>query len=48
MARNGLAGRAVRVEFVHRLREERRFPGVAALKAQIEHDVAQARRLLGM
>jgi riboflavin kinase/FMN adenylyltransferase len=41
-------GRRVRVEFVHRLREERRFPGVEALKAQIAHDVAQARRLLGM
>ena len=41
-------GRALRVEFVHRLREERRFPNVDALKAQIAADVAQARRLLGM
>jgi riboflavin kinase/FMN adenylyltransferase len=41
-------GRRVRVEFVHRLREERRFPGVDALKAQITHDVKQAARLLGM
>jgi riboflavin kinase/FMN adenylyltransferase len=41
-------GRRLRVEFVHRLREERRFPGVEALKAQIANDVAQARRLLGM
>jgi len=41
-------GQRLRVEFVHRLREERRFPGVEALKAQIAHDVAQARRLLGM
>lgn len=41
-------GRRLRVEFVHRLREERRFPGVEALKAQITNDVAQARRLLGM
>jgi riboflavin kinase/FMN adenylyltransferase len=41
-------GRRLRVEFVHRLREERRFPGVEALKAQITHDVDQARRLLGM
>jgi riboflavin kinase/FMN adenylyltransferase len=40
-------GRRVRVEFVHRLREERRFPGVEALKAQIAQDVTQARRLLG-
>jgi len=41
-------GRNVRVEFVHRLREERRFPNVDALKAQIAADVSQARRLLGM
>src|SRR5205814_3191765 len=41
-------GQRVRVEFVHRLREERRFPGVDALKAQITQDVIQARRLLGM
>jgi riboflavin kinase/FMN adenylyltransferase len=41
-------GRSVRVEFVHRLREERRFPNVDALKSQITADVAQARRLLGM
>jgi len=40
-------GRTLRVEFVHRLREERRFPGVDALKAQIAQDVLQARRLLG-
>jgi riboflavin kinase / FMN adenylyltransferase len=41
-------GRRVRVEFVHRLREERRFPGVDALKRQIEQDVAEAKRLLGV
>ncbi len=41
-------GRPMRVEFVHRLREERRFPGVDALRAQIAQDVAQARRLLGV
>jgi riboflavin kinase/FMN adenylyltransferase len=40
-------GQRVRVEFVHRLREERRFPGVEALKEQIAKDVAEARRLLG-
>jgi riboflavin kinase/FMN adenylyltransferase len=40
-------GRRVRVEFVHRLREERRFPNVEALKEQIAKDVAEARRLLG-
>jgi riboflavin kinase/FMN adenylyltransferase len=42
-----LYGRTLRVEFVHRLRDERRFPNVDALKAQIERDVASARRLLG-
>jgi len=41
-------GRRLRVEFVHRLREERRFPGIEALKAQITQDVMQARRLLGV
>ncbi len=40
-------GEILRVEFVHRLREERRFPNVEALKQQIEKDVVQARRLLG-
>jgi riboflavin kinase/FMN adenylyltransferase len=40
-------GRRMRVEFVHRLREERRFPGVDALRAQIARDVVEARRLLG-
>jgi riboflavin kinase/FMN adenylyltransferase len=40
-------GRGMRVEFVHRLREERRFPGVDALRAQIAQDVVEARRLLG-
>src|SRR5256714_5512915 len=42
-----LYGRSLRVEFVHRLRDERRFPNVEALKEQIGRDVASARRLLG-
>ena len=42
-----LYGKRLRIEFVHRLREERRFPGVEALKEQIGKDVAEARRLLG-
>ena len=41
-----LYGRLLRVEFVHRLRDERRFPNVEALKEQIARDVAAARRLL--
>jgi riboflavin kinase/FMN adenylyltransferase len=40
-------GKRLRVEFVSRLREERRFPGIDALKAQINADIALARRLLG-
>ena len=38
----------LRVQFVHRLREERRFPNVEALKQQIGQDVQDARRLLGV
>jgi riboflavin kinase/FMN adenylyltransferase len=41
-----LYGRQVRVEFVRKLRDERRFPGVDALKAQIGRDVEEVRRLL--
>jgi riboflavin kinase / FMN adenylyltransferase len=41
-----LYGRRARVEFVRKLRDERRFPGVEALKAQIGADVAEARQLL--
>jgi riboflavin kinase/FMN adenylyltransferase len=32
----------IRVEFLHRIREERKFPDAAALKAQILKDVARA------
>jgi riboflavin kinase/FMN adenylyltransferase len=41
-----LYGARVRAAFVQRLREERRFPGVEALKAQIAVDVDEARRVL--
>ena len=34
------------VEFVERLRDEVRFADIEELKAQIERDVAQARRIL--
>ena len=37
----------VRLSFVQRLRDERAFPDVDALKAQIEADVRSARRLFG-
>jgi riboflavin kinase/FMN adenylyltransferase len=39
-----LYGRRIEVSFEARLREERRFPGPDALRAQIERDVAEARR----
>jgi len=40
-----LYGQPLRVGFVQRLRDERRFPDVDALKAQIDADVRRARRL---
>lgn len=42
-----LYGKTLEVRFVKRLREERRFPGIDALKAQISADASQARVLLG-
>ncbi|MFT3914276.1 MAG: bifunctional riboflavin kinase/FAD synthetase [Anaeromyxobacteraceae bacterium] len=42
-----LYGEAIRVAFVARLREERRFPSVDALRAQIAEDAAKARALVG-
>ncbi|MFL5407504.1 MAG: bifunctional riboflavin kinase/FMN adenylyltransferase [Myxococcales bacterium] len=41
-----LYGAILRVEFHHRLRDERRFPSVEVLQKQIANDVAEARRLL--
>jgi riboflavin kinase / FMN adenylyltransferase len=40
-----LYGKRVRLAFVQRLRDERRFPDVAALRAQIEADQRRAERL---
>lgn len=40
-----LYGRALRIAFVQRLREERRFEGLDALRAQIAVDLAEARDL---
>jgi len=34
----------IRLTFLHRLREERKFPSVEALKEQIGRDVAKAQR----
>ena len=42
-----LYGATVRVGFVQRLRDERAFPDVDALRAQIDADCRAARRLFG-
>jgi len=36
-------GRRIGVEFMHKLRDEERYPDLDALTRQIGHDVAQAR-----
>lgn len=41
-----LYGATLRVHLVERLREERKFAGLAELKAQIAEDIAAARRIL--
>jgi len=41
-----LHGRELRIELLHRLRGEMRFPNVDALKGQIEKDIAVARAYL--
>ncbi len=41
-----LHGQPIRVAFLERLRDERRFPSVDALRAQIAQDVARARDIL--
>ncbi len=42
-----LYGSRLRLDFIERLRDEQRFPGVEALIEQIQRDIQQARRLLG-
>ena len=39
-----LYGNVVRVRFLHRLRDERKFSSIDELKNQIERDVARAQR----
>lgn len=41
-----LYGRRIRVEFVHKLRDELKFDGLEALVAQMDQDAAQARAIL--
>jgi riboflavin kinase/FMN adenylyltransferase len=43
-----LYGEDLGVDFVARLREERRFPSIEALAAQIHADIAQARQVLAV
>jgi riboflavin kinase/FMN adenylyltransferase len=43
-----LYGRTLEVRFVARLREERKFSGLEALRNQIETDVQEARKALGL
>ncbi len=42
-----LYGEPMRVAFLHRLRDERRFPSIDALRAQIARDVEEARATWG-
>lgn len=39
-----LLGQRLRLRFLHRLRDEQRFPDVAALRRQIAHDLQRTRR----
>ncbi|MFV9505772.1 MAG: bifunctional riboflavin kinase/FAD synthetase [Oscillochloridaceae bacterium umkhey_bin13] len=41
-----LYGQSLRLTFLHRLRGEQKFDGIAALVSQIQHDANQARKLL--
>jgi riboflavin kinase/FMN adenylyltransferase len=41
-------GESLEVQFVHRLREEQRFPTLEALAAQIHADIAAARQVLAL
>ncbi|WP_329740678.1 bifunctional riboflavin kinase/FAD synthetase [Dyella sp. A6] len=43
-----LYGRRMAVEFVAKLRDEQKFDGLDALKAQMDHDARSAREILGM
>jgi len=41
-----LYGREIEVEFIAHIRDDRKFDGPEALKAQMENDCAEARKLL--
>ena len=42
-----LYGQPLEVDFLARIRDVRPFPGLEALRAQLEHDVAAARQIVG-
>ena len=41
-------GKELRIEFVSKLREEQKFDGIEALKAQLGNDMVAARSVLGI
>ena len=43
-----LLGKTIKINFLHRLRDEKTFKGVAELTEHIVRDIAQARGLLGL
>lgn len=43
-----LYGKRVRLEFVQKLREEKKFSNVSELQAAITNDIAEARKILGL
>lgn len=43
-----LYGQRITVEFLHKLRDEKRFENIEALKRQIQQDILQARELLAI
>jgi riboflavin kinase/FMN adenylyltransferase len=42
LGRNGAYGRCIRVELLHKLHDERKYPSLEALRAGIAHDVEEA------
>ncbi|GBC60502.1 riboflavin biosynthesis protein RibF [Desulfonema ishimotonii] len=41
-------GEKIRVNFIHRIRDEKKFSGIEELSGQIQHDIATARGLLSL
>ena len=47
LGRDGAYGRCVRVELLHKLHDERKYPSLEALREGIERDIADARQWFG-